>query len=120
MTRTLQPDELPTSRVARIIFGEQTLNKSLKPWLGEVTTGHGVAILASTLLAVLSGTTTWAAAAPFLLAGVIGLIWPENTAPPSVAQAAAADVTGAVTAYNGESPTPSPAPKPSARRRHAQ
>jgi hypothetical protein len=104
----------------RIISGEQTLNESLKSWLGEVTTGHGVAVLASTLLAVLSGTTTWAAAAPFLLAGLIGLVWPENTALQTAAQAAATDVTGMVTAFNGEGPTPAPAAKRSARRRQAE
>jgi hypothetical protein len=117
LTRTLKPDELPTSRVGRIIDGEQNLNKSLTPWIGEITTGHGVAILASTLLAILSGTTTWVAGAPLLLAGIIGLVWPENKTQPTAAQATA---TGVVTEFNGDGSAPGTAPKPSARRRQPQ
>jgi hypothetical protein len=95
------------------------LNDWLKPWLGKVTTGHGIAVLASTLLAVLSGTTTWAAAAPFLLAGVIGLIWPE-AAPLLTPLPVPAHVTGAVTTHDGVTTTPSPEPKPATRKRPAR
>ena len=80
---------------------------SLKSWLGEVTTGHGVMVLSGTLLSVLSGTMTWATAAPLLTAGVIGLIWPENTALQAAGQAVATDVAGAVAAYNNKGATPS-------------
>jgi hypothetical protein len=96
------------------------LNNSLKPWLGKVTTGHGIAVLASTLLAVLSGTTTWAAAAPFLLAGVIGLIWPEAAPLLTPALPVPAHVTGAVTTHNGEPTPPEPEPKPATRKRPAR
>ncbi len=85
---------------------------SLKTWLGEVTTGHGVMIISGTLLSVLSGGMTWAGAAPLLAAGVIGLIWPENAALQAAGQAVATDVTGIVSAYNNKSATP---PSPSTR-----
>jgi hypothetical protein len=91
---------------------------SLKSWFGEVTTGHGVMVLSGTLLSVLSGGMTWAGAAPLLAAGVIGLIWPENTALQTAGQAVATDVVGVVSAYNNTSttsPSPSPSPSPSTR-----
>ena len=73
---------------------------SLKSWFGQVTTGHGLMVLDGTLLSVMSGTTTWAGAAPFLAAGVIGLVWPENTALQAAGQTVATDLLGLVTAYN--------------------
>jgi hypothetical protein len=79
---------------------------SLKTWFGEVTTGHGAMVLSGTLLAVLSGGMTWAGAAPLLVAGVIGLIWPENNALQAAGQAVATDVAGLVTAYNNKGATP--------------
>jgi hypothetical protein len=82
-----------------------------------VTTGHGIALVASTLLALLSGTTTWTSAAPFLLAGVIGIVWPENTALETSAQSAASDVAGMVSAYGEAAVTSVPATKPQARKR---
>ncbi len=75
---------------------------SLKTWFGAVTTGHGVMILSGTILAVFSGSMTWTGAAPLLVAGVIGLIWPENTALQTAGQTVATDVTGIVTAYNNK------------------
>lgn len=85
---------------------------SLKTWFGEVTTGHGVMILSGTLLSVLSGSMTWAGAAPLLVAGAIGLVWPENTALQAAGQAAATDVVGIVTAYNNQGATPPSPPSP--------
>jgi hypothetical protein len=96
------------------------LNNSLKPWLGRVTTGHGVAVLASALLAVMSGTTTWAAAAPFLLAGVIGLIWPEAAPLLTPALPVPGHVTDVVTTHNGVTTIPEPEPKLAARKRPAR
>ena len=93
------------------------MNIPLKSWLGEVTTCHGVAVLASTLLAALSGTTTWDGAAPFLTAGVIGLIWPEATPTQTPAQPVAGHMTDAVTTHDGETTTPAPEPKPVTRKR---
>ena len=74
------------------------MNKSLKSWLGQVTTGHGFMILGSTVLAVASGTMTMSAAAPLLAAGVVGLVWPENTELQTAVQSAVKDT---VTAYRG-------------------
>jgi hypothetical protein len=80
---------------------------SLKTWFGEVTTGHGAMVLSGSLLAVFSGGMTWAGAAPLLVAGVIGLIWPENNALQTAGQTVATDVAGVVTAYNNKGVTPS-------------
>jgi hypothetical protein len=96
------------------------LNNSLKPWLGKVTTGHGIAVLASTLLAVMSGTATWAGAAPFLLAGVIGLIWPEAAPLLTPALPFPGHVTDIVTTHHDETTTPEPEPKPATRKRPAR
>jgi hypothetical protein len=79
---------------------------SLTTWFGGVTTGHGVMILAGTLLSVFSGGLTWSAAAPLLTAGVIGLIWPENAPQQPAGQAAAAGVAAAVPAYNNKAAIP--------------
>jgi hypothetical protein len=98
------------------------VTNSLKTWFGEVTTGHGVMILAGTLLSVLSGGMNWTGAAPLLVAGVIGLIWPENAALQAAGQTVATDVAGVVKAYNNKGATPpsppsppSPSPSPSSR-----
>jgi hypothetical protein len=82
------------------------LNNSLKTWAGEVTTGHGVMIVASTLLAALSGSVNWATAAPLLTAGAIGLVWPENTALQNAGETVAADVAGLVTAFENKGVPP--------------
>jgi hypothetical protein len=73
---------------------------SLKSWFGQVTTGHGVMILAGAFLSVLTGATSWPVALPFLAAGAIGLIWPENTALQSAGKAVATDVASVVAAFN--------------------
>jgi hypothetical protein len=75
------------------------VNFSFSDWLGEVTTGHGAMIIGPTLMAVSSGTMDWPTAVPFLAAGVVGLLWPENTALKSAAQTAATDVETLITAY---------------------
>jgi hypothetical protein len=78
------------------------VGNTIKTWFGEVTTGHGFMIIAGALLSVVSGATTWAAAAPFLAAGVVGLLWPENTALQTAAQAAITDLAGMLSAYNNK------------------
>ncbi len=75
------------------------MNFSFSDWIGEVTTGHGAMILGPTLLAASSGTMSWPTAVPLLAAGVIGLLWPENTALKSAAQTAATDVEALIAAY---------------------
>ena len=78
---------------------------SFKSWLGQVTTGHGIMILAPTLLSVMSGATTWTTAAPLLVAGAVGLVWPENTALRTASQSTAADVASMVSAYQSPKKT---------------
>lgn len=72
---------------------------NLSAWIGQVTTGHGAMILGPTLLAVASGTMSWQTAIPLLVAGAIGLLWPENTALKTAAQNAATDVEALIAAY---------------------
>jgi hypothetical protein len=74
------------------------MNNSLKFWLGQVTTGHGFMILAPTTLAALTGTMSWTSAAPLLTAGVVGLIWPENTALQDASKSAASDIASLIAA----------------------
>jgi hypothetical protein len=85
---------------------------SLTTWFSQVTTGHGFMILAPTLLSVLSGQMTWSTATPLLVAGAIGVVWPENTALQSAGQATAADLASVVAAYNNKTGTATPAVKP--------
>ena len=75
------------------------MNTSLQTWTGQVTTGHGAMILAPTLLAITSGTIGWEAAIPLLFAGVIGLLWPENTAAAAAGQSLGSDVEALIAAY---------------------
>ena len=76
------------------------MNPSTKTWIGQVTTGHGAMVIVPTLLAVLSGTMTWQIAFPLLIAGTVGLIWPENTVLQGAAQTAAADLEKIVASFN--------------------
>ena len=75
------------------------MNSSFQSWVGQVTTGHGVMVLAPTLLAIGAGSMSWETATPLLLAGVIGLVWPENTAAKAAGQAVATDVEALIAAY---------------------
>lgn len=77
------------------------MNPSTKTWIGQVTTGHAFMVLAPTLLAVLSGTMSWQLAFPLVVAGAVGLVWPENTALKDAAQTAAADLETAFARYQG-------------------
>ena len=54
--------------------------KALGQWLGQVTTGHGAAVIAGTLGSVLTGSMTWPVAIPALVAGLVLTIWPEQRA----------------------------------------
>lgn len=75
------------------------MNFSFSDWIGEVTTGHGAMILGPTLLAASVGTMSWPTAVPFLAAGVIGLLWPENTTLKSAVQTTATDIETVIAAY---------------------
>ena len=75
------------------------MHTNTKTWIGQVTTGHGFMVLAPTLIAALSGTMNWTVAAPLLLAGVVGLAWPENRALKDATQTAAADLEAVYARY---------------------
>jgi hypothetical protein len=75
------------------------MNFRFSSWIGQTTTGHGVMIVVPTLLAVASGSISLGAAVPLLLAGVIGLLWPENAAAQSTGKAVAMDVEALIAAY---------------------
>ena len=85
------------------------MNDHFKLWLGQVTTGHGFMILASTILALLSGTMSWEIAVPLLAAAGAGLLWPENTQLKATAETLATDVMAAISAYRNPPPGPTAA-----------
>lgn len=66
--------------------------QKITAWFGQVTTGHGMMVLAPTLLMALTGQMSWPSAIPLLFAGAIGLVWPENKPLQADAQAFATDV----------------------------
>ena len=68
-------------------------------WFRQVTTGHGMMILAPTLLALVGGQMTLQTAIPLLVAGVVGLLWPENVAAKTAAGAVATDIEALIAAY---------------------
>ena len=82
------------------------MNEWLTAWSGQVTTGHGFMIIAGTLFSVFTGSVTWTSAAPLLVAAVVGLVWPENTALQTAARATVTDVENVVAAYNNEANPP--------------
>ena len=83
------------------------MSTTLKSWFGQVTTGHGFMILAPTMLSAMSGAISWTNAAPLLVAGAIGLVWPENTALQTASKSATADVASMIAAYTGKMMPPS-------------
>jgi hypothetical protein len=72
---------------------------NIREWLGQVTTGHGIMILAPTILAVMFHQMTWQQAVPLLVAGVIGILWPENPQLKTTGQAATSDIIQVVQAF---------------------
>jgi hypothetical protein len=52
-----------------------------KAWFGQITTGGGFAALLGTISAVLTGQMQWPQAVPLLVAGVVGVLWPETKSP---------------------------------------
>lgn len=53
--------------------------KSLGAWLGQVTTGHGMAVAAATVTGLLTGAISWPAAIPALVGAAFAIVWPEQT-----------------------------------------
>jgi hypothetical protein len=96
------------------------MNK-IEAWVRQVTTGHGVAVLGPTLLAVGTGQMTWLQALPLLVGGIALVLWPENTALQVAVKATVTDVEAVAAAYKAgmaqaatvvvtASPAPIPAP----------
>jgi len=67
-------------------------------WVHQVTTGQGAMILGPSLLALLSGTMSWDVALPLIVAGLLGLIWPES-ARGELGKIATAEVDAVIAAY---------------------
>ena len=94
------------------------MNLSTKNWVGQVTTGHGFMVLAPTLLAILSGAMSWQTALPLVIAGLVGLAWPENGPLKDAAQSLTTDMEAVFARYQRDTiaaaanaPTP-PDPRP--------
>ncbi len=92
------------------------MNPFPSPWLSQVTTGHGCMVIVSTMVAFLSGTISWPAAVPLLVAGIVGLLWPENKNLQRAALTAATDFETTMAACQGPAragtmpPAPGPGP----------
>lgn len=71
----------------------------MKRWLGQSTTGAGVATLLATMGSLIAGTLSWDHALPLLAAAIVGLIWPENAAFQAAAGDTAASVETLIAAY---------------------
>ncbi len=84
---------------------------NIKTWLGQATTGAGFATTLAGFGAMVSGALSWQQAVPLLVAGVSGVIWPENTKLQAATRQAAADICTGVAALqtsdrtNGSSAT---------------
>ena len=81
------------------------MKPEIRTWLGQVTTGHGIMVLVPTALAIMSGTMSWQAGLPLLMAGIVGLAWPENAPLETAVQSFATDVAAAIAAYRAGSPS---------------
>ena len=84
---------------------------ALGRWVGQVTTGHGFAVVAGAVTSVLTGAISWPMAVPALIGGGILMLWPEQTGVASQAQTAAAlteKVAQAIVSL-GLPPAPTPA-----------
>ena len=71
----------------------------IRSWLGQVTTGGGIAALLGTVSALAAGQLSPQQAIPVLVAGAVGLIWPENTGAQTTAASAAVGAETLVAAY---------------------
>lgn len=72
---------------------------TLKQWLGQTTTGAGFATVLAGAGSLATGTIGWQQALPLLMAGIAGLIWPENSALQAAAKQTAADAEAVIAAY---------------------
>jgi hypothetical protein len=93
------PAQVPSRRGAGISIGDIRLNNQMQNWLGQVTTGHGIMVLAPTLLSLASGTISWSVALPLLAAAIVGLVWPENAGLQGAARTIVTDAEALIEAY---------------------
>ena len=77
---------------------------NFKQWLGQTTTGAGFATILATVGGFVTGSVGWQQALPLVVAGVAGLIWPENSPLQSATSKAAQDVETLVAAYQATKP----------------
>jgi hypothetical protein len=73
---------------------------NLKRWLGQSTTGAGVAVLLATMASLAAGSLSWDHALPLLAAAIVGLIWPENSALQAAAGNTGANIETVIAAYH--------------------
>lgn len=89
---------------------------TIKSWLGQSTTGTGIATILASLGAVASGTLSWQQALPLAIGGLAGVIWPESTGLNAQASAVAGDIEKLISAgqkvASAQSTTTSPANAP--------
>ena len=71
----------------------------MRVWLGQSTTGTGIAAVLAALAAVASGAATWQQVVPLLVGGLAGVIWPENTALKTTAEERPLSIARLVAAY---------------------
>lgn len=83
---------------------------TLGRWMGQVTTGHGFAVVAGTVTSVLTGAVSWPMAIPALIGGGILMLWPEQTGVANQAQTAAALTEKVAQAIVSLGLPPAPAP----------
>ena len=72
---------------------------TMRVWLGQSTTGTGIAAVLAALAAVVSGAATWQQVVPLLVGGLAGVIWPENTALKTTAEDTSSSISRLVVAY---------------------
>ncbi|MDE2471021.1 MAG: hypothetical protein KGL35_20330 [Bradyrhizobium sp.] len=73
--------------------------QSIAVWFGQKTTGAGIAAILGALSAVATGSLTWHAAIPVLIAGIVGLVMPENASAASATHTLVADTETLISAY---------------------
>lgn len=88
---------------------------TIKSWLGQSTTGTGIAAILASLGAVASGALTWQQALPLAIGGLAGIIWPENTGLNAQASAIASSIETLISAGAKVPPLQSTAAIPSGR-----
>lgn len=71
---------------------------TIKSWLGQSTTGTGIAAILASLGGIASSALTWQQALPLAIGGLAGVIWPENTGLNAQASAIASSIENLMSA----------------------